>query len=145
MFQLRMFVALALTAAASVAQLERVAYRVAYKAEVRDRAFVQATFFGQGEPPSAVEIPRWSPGAYELKDFAKFLENVSAVDGAGREIAVARVEDASRWTLASKDATWPIVVSYERLDQAEGLMSNRPKARAANYVSFLPTNTFVYA
>ena len=73
-----------------------------------------------------VQIPTWSPGAYEIKPFYKRILNARR---ARREGHGAR-GDAPRSTLTWKIAAspeWPIVVSYERLDQPQGLSdSGRP-------------------
>lgn len=131
-------------AGALPAQVERVSYVVVYKADVLDRAFVSAAFHGKPQDRLAVEIPRWSPGAYELQDFWKFVENVRATDAAGKELAVAKEGDL-RWNVATAGAAWPVAFEYERLDQNDGIGARRAKRRKADYVSFLPTNTYVYA
>jgi predicted metalloprotease with PDZ domain len=43
-------------------------------------------------------LPRWIPGSYLVRDFAKHIAKLSAVDGQGNEIELVRL-DLSRWQL----------------------------------------------
>jgi predicted metalloprotease with PDZ domain len=132
-----------LFAAAAPAQVERVSYTVEYRAEVVDRAFVGATISGKPDGPIDVQIPTWSPGAYEIKPFYKRILNFSARDAKGGAIEVTR-PDQLTWKIAAT-TDWPVFLSYERLDQPQGLSdSERTGPRKKNYVGFLPTDTFVY-
>jgi predicted metalloprotease with PDZ domain len=134
---------LALLCRALAAQVDAVAYTVEYRADVRDRAFVSATLSGKPAGPVEVQIPTWSPGAYELKPFHKRILNLAARDAGGGALAVARVDDLT-WRVA-ETTSWPVTVSYERLDERQGLADGGgPEPRAAGYVGFLPTDTFVY-
>jgi predicted metalloprotease with PDZ domain len=127
------------------AQVERVSYGVEYRAEVRDRAFVTATFSGKAESrPLDVQIPSWSPGAYEIKPFHKRILNFAAKDAKGATLEVTKPDELTWRIAASRD--WPIFASYERLDQPEGLAdTGKPSPRKRDYVGFNPTDTFMYA
>jgi predicted metalloprotease with PDZ domain len=139
----RTFAAAAVLVLAAPAQVDRVSYTVEYRPDVLDRAFVTATLAGKPDGPVDVQIPTWSPGAYEIKPFHKRILNVTARDASGAALDVGRRDDLT-WKIPATDA-WPVVVSYERLDQAQGLSdSSKPSPRKKNYVGFLPSDTFLY-
>jgi predicted metalloprotease with PDZ domain len=126
------------------AQVEQVSYSVEYRADVLDRAFVTATLAGKPDGvPLEVQIPTWSPGAYEIKPFFKRILNVTAKDSKGEALAVTRSNDLT-WKIGASPE-WPILVSYERLDQRQGLSdTGKPSPRKGDYVAFLPSDTFLY-
>jgi predicted metalloprotease with PDZ domain len=130
-------------AGAAAAQVEKVVYTVEYRREVLDRAFVTATVAGKANGPIDVQIPTWTPGAYEIKPFYKRILSVAARDAKGVALAVTHPDNLTWHVEASAD--WPIFVTYERLDQPQGLAdSGRAGPRLPNYVGFLPTDTFMY-
>jgi predicted metalloprotease with PDZ domain len=125
------------------AQVERVSYTVEYRAEVLDRAFVSATISGKPDGPLDVQIPTWSPGAYEVKPFWKRILAVAARDAKGTALEVTHPDNLT-WKIAAA-TDWPVFLTWERLDQPQGLAeSGKPGPRKPNYVAFLPSDTFLY-
>jgi predicted metalloprotease with PDZ domain len=132
-----------LVCAPGAAQVEHVSYTVEYAPDILDRAFVKATLSGKPDGPIEVQIPTWSPGAYEIKPFSKRILNVAARDAKGGALEVAHPDELT-WKIAAT-TEWPVFLTYERLDQTQGLSdSEKPAPRKKNYVGFLPSDTFVY-
>lgn len=49
-------------------------------------------------------MPAWAPGSYLIRDFARHVQDVEAVDGRGRALVVERVDKQS-WRVATKGAS----------------------------------------
>src|SRR5690242_19509097 len=52
---------------------------------------VEATLEEPGEAP-VFSLPVWTPGSYLVREFARHLEGLTADDGAGRALAVERLD-----------------------------------------------------
>jgi predicted metalloprotease with PDZ domain len=85
-----------------------VSYRVRLDQRAQHRAEVTLTVAGAGEPLE-LWMPVWTPGAYELRTWGRNVTLVSASDGKGRALAVARTS-ASTFSVAA--GTGPISVVY---------------------------------
>jgi len=71
---------------------------------------VRATFRGIPDGTLQLRMSRSSPGRYALHEFAKNVFRVRAVDGAGRELAIAR-PNPHQWDVDGHDGT--VVVTYD--------------------------------
>jgi len=60
-------------------------------------------------PGAVLQLPAWTPGSYLIRDYARFLDRLVAVDADGRPLAVEKL-DKQRWRLAP--AGGPVTVSY---------------------------------
>jgi len=63
-----------------------------------------------GAPEIAVEFPAWSPGRYFIYDFARNVQDLSAVDGLGRPLTAEKI-GKGRWRIACRGAE-RVVVTY---------------------------------
>jgi len=58
---------------------------------------------------AVLALPAWTPGSYLIRDYARFLDRLEAVDDGGRPLAVPKV-DKHRWRLPA--AGGPVTVRY---------------------------------
>ncbi len=126
------------------AQISGVAYTVTVKADVLDRTFVSMTVSGTAAEGVSIEMPAWSPGAYELRNYWKLLRNVEATDADGKTVSVTHPSDV-RWTAAP--AKMPVTFTYDRLEPASGLFGaegTKPRSGKREHVAFNPTDTYAY-
>ena len=88
-------------------QVDRVSYTVEYRKDVLDRAFVTATLAGKPDGTALeIQIPTWSPGAYEIKPYYKRILAMSARDAMGTVLELAKENDLT-WKLPAS-TEWPI-------------------------------------
>ncbi len=68
------------------------------------------------QPPAGtllLALPAWCPGSYMIRDFARHLVRITAVDRHGRLIPILK-QDKQTWALTPGDAlTLPLIVSYQ--------------------------------
>lgn len=81
-----------------------VAYDVSWPRAAAHETEIAATFSGLDAAPLAVVMSQSSPGRYAIHQFAKNVFAVSATDGAGRPLPVARVTP-SEWSVGGHDGT----------------------------------------
>jgi len=86
-----------------------------------------------------LKMPKWMPGYYQLMDYAKSVENISAKDEQGRSIAVER----------SNDNTWLIAGIKNRSFFVKYTIRTNKQFVANSYVDsahayIIPENTFLY-
>jgi predicted metalloprotease with PDZ domain len=74
---------------------------------------LHVTFRCDGLPGQTLDfkMPVWTPGFYRILDFAKYVQNFRAVDGAGRALPWEKVSK-STWRVASDNAA-ATVVDYD--------------------------------
>ena len=103
-------------------------------------ARVVTTFAAAGGQPVILSLPAWTPGAYEISNFARRVLNFSAT-AAGRALSWDKV-DFDTWRIR-RDATTsgPITVTFDyRADTLDNAMSwARP-----DFLLFNGTNLFLY-
>jgi len=101
------------TATASQAPAETakpaVEYDIASPRAQHHEAQVSVTYRSLPAGPIRFQMARSSPGRYALHEFAKNVYSVSAIDGAGRPLAVQRT-DPYGWTVPAHDGT--VTVRY---------------------------------
>lgn len=78
------------TAPAAVAYVVRFPQPAAHEVEV------EATFTADG--PVTWMMPVWTPGSYLVREYARHVETIAAVDAAGAPVAVTKVAK-NRWTV----------------------------------------------
>lgn len=89
--------------------LSAVDYDIAFPRAQHHEAQVSVTYRDLPAGPVRFQMARSSPGRYALHEFAKNVYSVSAVDGAGRPLAVQRT-DPYGWTVPAHDGT--VTVRY---------------------------------
>ncbi len=125
-------------------QASRVHYTVTVDKAVLDRTNVAMTIDGTGTKPLSIEMPSWSPGAYEMRNYWKLLTNVAAKDSKGELLELTHLEN-DRWTFTPR--SWPVTVTYDRLEPAKGLFGSegtKPRSAKSEHIAFNPTDTYAY-
>jgi predicted metalloprotease with PDZ domain len=130
------------TAAVS-APISDVRYEVTFTRETAtDRqARVVTTFTAAGSDPVLLSLPAWTPGAYEITNFARWVLRFSATAG-GRPLQWDKL-DFDTWRIRRDGTTTgPIVVTFDyRADTLDNAMAwARP-----DFLMFNGTNLFLYA
>ncbi len=111
------FLALGSFAPRAAAQFD---YSLAF--DVQQRTWqVEGSFANTAEAGADVDfwIARWTPGAYHVADYGRYIDTLAASDGSGRELDVTRVSD-SHFRIAAGSAE-RITVRYEALAISTGL------------------------
>jgi predicted metalloprotease with PDZ domain len=81
-----------------------VSYDVRFDNAVHHEARIAVTYRDLKPGPVEFRMARSSPGRYALHEFAKNVYSVSAVDGAGKPLAISR-DDPYSWTVPNHDGT----------------------------------------
>ncbi|WP_454718240.1 M61 family metallopeptidase [Caulobacter segnis] len=98
-----------------------VQYEVSFENAAHHEAQVTATYRGAPKGPLHLRMSRSSPGRYAIHEFAKNVYKVSAVDGAGKPLAVERT-DPYGWTVTGHDGV--VKVTYTLYaDRGDGTYS----------------------
>src|SRR3954470_21501734 len=102
------------------------------------RMHVETTMTARGSDPVLLSLPAWTPGAYEISNFARWVENFSVM-AAGKPLQWDKL-DFDTWRIRrDASSTGPIVVSFDfRADSLDNAMSwARP-----DFLLFNGTNVF---
>lgn len=105
-----------------------VEYRVTFENAVHHEAEIAVTFRGIGDAPLEIRMSRSSPGRYALHEFAKNVYGVSAVDSAGRTLAVTQ-RDPYSWRVAGHDGEATVTYTLYA-DHADGTYSQIDRTHA---------------
>ncbi|WP_431468922.1 M61 family metallopeptidase [Sphingosinithalassobacter sp. LHW66-3] len=98
-----------------------VSYDVSFPEAEHHEARITVTYRDLPAEPATFRMSRSSPGRYAIHEFAKNVYSVSAVDGAGNPLPIARTDPYS-WTVPEHDGT--VAVSYTLYaDRADGTYS----------------------
>jgi len=125
------------------APIRDVRYEVTFtRATAADRLVrITTTFHSDGTDPVLLSLPAWTPGAYEISNFARWVVNFGATAG-GKALQWDKL-DFDTWrirrTAASPD---PIIVTFDfGADSLDNAMAwSRP-----DFLLFNGTNVFMYA
>lgn len=85
-------------------------YSVSFPAPQTNYVEVQAQVPTARRPGIELMMPVWTPGSYLVREFSRHVENVTAVDDAGRRLLVVKSEK-NRWQVTTGGAA-SVVVSY---------------------------------
>ncbi|HXO86747.1 MAG TPA: PDZ domain-containing protein [Gemmatimonadales bacterium] len=135
----RLFASLVLALLVSVsARAQTVRYEVALTAAGR-QFHVSAEFPAAGKDTLFVSLPAWSPGSYEIQNYARYVFGFSAKNAAGQ---------ALRWDRGDKD-TWRIVTGgADRVTTEFNFAADTIDLSIArsveNFAQFLGTNLFLF-
>ena len=144
------FAAVILAASASIlpaqdtaqrsAPVSDVQYEVTYDDATAAQGVVGVTmrFNTSGPGPVLLSMPSWTPGAYEITNFARWVRNFSAL-GDGRELQWDKA-DHDTWRVHSNGAT-AVSVSFEFTGDS---LDNAMTWRQSDFVLFNGTNLFPY-
>jgi predicted metalloprotease with PDZ domain len=127
-------------AALRSAPISNVRYEVTFdSASAADRTLhVAMRFDAAGTAPVLLSLPIWTPGAYEVSNFAHWVSGFTATAG-GRELRWDKV-DPDTWRVRPA-AAGPVTVSFDYL--ADTLDNAMAWARP-NFAFFNGTNVFLY-
>ena len=132
-----------LTRTASSASIGNVRYEVEFtraSAERRQaRVTMRFTPDARSQEPVLLSLPAWTPGAYEISNFARWVSGFSATAN-GRELPWDKL-DFDTWRIRRAGSTGEIAVSFEyRADTLDNAMAwARP-----DFLLFNGTNVFMY-
>lgn len=122
------------------APITNVAYDVTFNRELGKRRAlsVTMTFDVSGTQPVLLSLPAWTPGAYEITDFAKWVSNFTPTRG-GQALEWDKL-DYDTWRIRTAGAG-PVKVAFEfKADTLDNAMS---WARD-EFLLFNGTNVFMY-
>ncbi|HMA43276.1 MAG TPA: PDZ domain-containing protein [Gemmatimonadales bacterium] len=100
---------------------------------------VKAVFPTTGIDTLLVSLPAWSPGNYEIQNYARFVRHFAAQDAAGKDLFWDRV-DKDTWRIGTGRSP-TIAVSFDFLADAVDLSRAR---LVGDFGEFLGTNLFLY-
>jgi predicted metalloprotease with PDZ domain len=118
---------------------QAVKYEVSVSAAAKS-FHVSAEFPAAGKDTLFVSLPAWSPGNYEIQNYARYVFGFAAKNAAGQPL---------RWDRGDKD-TWRVVtggtdrVSVEFNYSADTLDLSVARNAAADFSQFLGTNLFLF-
>jgi predicted metalloprotease with PDZ domain len=118
---------------------QTVRYEVSVPSPAAKQFHVSAEFTSAGKDTLLVSLPAWSPGSYEIQNYARYVHGFAAKNGSGQ---------ALRWDRADKD-TWRIVtdradrvvVDFDFLADTIDLSLARV---TDDFGQFLGTNLFLF-
>ena len=121
-------------------QAQGISYRVSV-GNTGDRAFhVRAEFpVPAGRDTFLVSLPAWSPGSYEIMNYARYVHTFSAADAAGRPLFWDKA-GANTWRIATGGAT-RVVVEFQTDPDSVALELSRIEP---DFAFFNGTNLFLY-
>ena len=122
------------------APIANVAYEVTFNRELAKRRSmsVTMTFDASGTAPVLLSLPAWTPGAYEITDFAKWVSNFTPTRG-GQALQWDKL-DYDTWRIRTTGAG-PVKVTFEfKADTLDNAMS----WTRDEFLLFNGTNVFMY-
>jgi predicted metalloprotease with PDZ domain len=130
---------LSLSMLASPLSAQAVRYEVAVTSAAANQFHVSAEFPAAGKETLFVSLPAWSPGNYEIQNYARYVHGFGAKNSAGQPL---------RWDRADKD-TWRVVTGRsERVtvefDYAADTLDLSIARTAQDFAQFLGTNLFLF-
>jgi predicted metalloprotease with PDZ domain len=131
------------TRSAASAPISDVRYEVTFNRETAQdqSARIAMTFVATGSDPILLSLPAWTPGAYEISNFARWVLDFSPTAG-GKALTWDKL-DFDTWRI-HRDATaqGPVTVTFTfRADTLDNAMAwSRP-----DFLFFNGTNLFLYA
>src|SRR3954464_6836160 len=130
----------AANAPARSAPISNIRYEITFDSTTaRDRLIkVMMSFDVGGTGPVLLSLPAWTPGAYEISNFARWVSNFAATSG-GRALGWDKL-DYDTWRVRA-DGAKNVTVTFDYL--ADSLDNAIAWARG-NFVFFNGTNVFLY-
>lgn len=124
---------------ASPLSAQAVRYEVAITSAAANQFHVSAEFPAAGKETLFVSLPAWSPGNYEIQNYARYVHGFAAKNSAGQ---------ALRWDRADKD-TWRVVTGRSdrvtvEFDYAPDTIDLSIARTTQNFAQFLGTNLFLF-
>ena len=130
---------LLLALAALPLSAQTVRYQVSIPDPTTKLFHVEATFPAAGLDTLYVALPAWSPGNYDIQNYARFVRHFGAKDASGRALFWDRA-DKTTWRVPTGGAP-SVTVSFDELADTIDLSMARIHGDLAQ---FLGTNLFLY-
>ncbi len=132
-------VAVLLTSFARSGSAQAVRYEVSVASPAAHLFHVKAEFPAAGTDTLLVSLPAWSPGNYEIQNYARFVRHFAAQDASGKSLFWDRL-DKDTWRIGTgKSAS--ITIAFDFL--ADEIDLSRARL-GADFGEFLGTNLFLY-
>jgi predicted metalloprotease with PDZ domain len=128
-----------LTLSAPMAAAQAVRYEVSVASAAAHLFHVKAEFPTTGTDTLLVSLPAWSPGNYEIQNYARFVRHFAAQDAAGKALFWDRL-DKDTWRIGTGRSP-TITVAFDFL--ADEIDLSRARL-VADFGEFLGTNLFLY-
>src|SRR5215208_3428328 len=126
------------------APIADVRYEVTFDAvRARQRMVgVAMTFTASGREPVVLSLPAWTPGAYEISNYARFVLDFGASSGGGAGGRALRWDKADHdsWRVFPEGAG-PVVVSFTYVARE---LNNAHSWAQPDFLLFNGTNLFLY-
>lgn len=116
---LPLFLALTVTCASASAQVD---YTLSFEPG-GDEWRVEARLAGRGEATLDFWIPLWTPGAYHVAEYGRFVQELAAFDDQGARLAVERRAPA-HFVVSGVEQAETILISYTAEPISSGLFTN---------------------
>ena len=118
---------------------QAIRYEVSAPSPASHLYHVKADFPTAGEDTLFVSLPAWSPGAYEVQNYARYVRHFGAKNPAGQSLFWDRA-DKDTWRVPTGGAT-RVTVEFECLAEAVDLSL---ASLRADFGQFLGTNLFLF-
>ena len=122
-----------------VAVSQAVRYEVSIASAAAHLYHLKAEFPTTGLDTLLVSLPAWSPGNYEIQNYARYVRGFTAADAAGRVLFWDRL-DKDTWRIATARSD-RVAIEFDFLADAIDLSGSR---LVSDFGSFLGTNVFLY-
>lgn len=84
---------------------------------------VEVRLPGRGEESLDFRLPLWTPGAYHVADYGRFVKELHAFDSEGKELGIERPE-VGHFVLNGTSGASEILIRYEAESMSSGLFTN---------------------
>src|ERR1700741_62862 len=131
------------TRSAASAPISDVRYEVTFNRETAmdQSARIAMTFVASGNDPILLSLPAWTPGAYEISNFARWVLNLTPT-AAGKPLAWDKL-DFDTWRIRRDPAsTGTVTVAF---DMVADTLDNAMAWTRPDFLFFNGTNAFLYA
>ena len=133
------FLAVFCLAAAAPLSAQTVRYEVSARAPATQLFHVSAEFPTAGTDTLRVSLPAWSPGYYQIKNYARYVRGFAARDAGGRALFWDR-QDKDTWRVVTGGAP-SVTVEFDFLSDRVDLADAR---LSADFGVFLGTTLFLF-
>jgi predicted metalloprotease with PDZ domain len=132
-------VAVLLVSFARTGRAQAVRYEVSVASAAGHLFHVKAEFPTTGTDTLLVSLPAWSPGNYEIQNYARFVRHFAAADAAGKPLFWDRL-DKDTWRIGTERSA-RVTVAFDFL--ADEIDLSRARL-GSDFGEFLGTNLFPY-
>lgn len=99
-----------------------VRYKIRFPEPASHYVVIEASFPVAGDSEVELFLPVWTPGSYLIREYARNIEPISAIDGSGKALSCSK-SSKNRWRIDAPDAT-DIVFSYRVYSREMSVRTN---------------------